>query len=117
MLWGCKESDTTEQLNNNNSGTELLGGLDEGWVPRWPLELLRGSQAPRRAVCGEGTTRRGTATPVHRPQRPEQQLPQKCAQMHQSRTQGAGGGRGLGLKRHRRAGKAPLRGGFRGSGC
>ena len=30
--WGCKESDTTEQLNNNNSGTELLGGLDEGWV-------------------------------------------------------------------------------------
>ena len=21
-------------------------------VPRWPLELLRGSQAPRRAVCG-----------------------------------------------------------------
>ena len=22
-----------------------------GWLPRWPLELLRGSQAPRRAVC------------------------------------------------------------------
>ena len=28
--------------------------------PRWPLELLRGSQAPRRAVCG---TRRLFATP------------------------------------------------------
>ena len=28
--WCRKESDTTEQLNNNN--TELLGGLDEGWV-------------------------------------------------------------------------------------
>ena len=29
--------------------------------PRWPLELLRGSQAPRRAVCGT----RGSLRTMH----------------------------------------------------
>ena len=44
-------------VNTKVLGTwKLMVGMDildtEQGEPRWPLELLRGSQAPRRAVCG-----------------------------------------------------------------